>query len=418
MRVKGQSKFNLHGQRLCSSKVLFFVSLLFVMLVFSCLVSMFSAVSPFVLGASNTVVSNEAELTAAVNNAPSGVSVVIAFDRDIIIVTPLEILKGKDIRLVSEPETANFGIVGSFDSATISVGDGGVLSIDGISVTHENGYAGCGVYVGIGGTLRMYSGKISDNQFSTAKGGNGGGVYNDGTFVMSGGIITNNTARYYGGGVANWGDSFVMSGGEISGNTVSDRGGGVYHGKGEFTMSGGEISNNWADFSGGGVHSRVDTFTMSGGVISGNTANNWGGGVFNQDGEFTMSGGEISGNTAKSGGGVLNTGNFTMLGGKISKNTVHGPSSFVGGEGFGGGVSNWEGTFELRGGKISGNKASNGGGDVYYLGDAYYFGVKDSELIICVGVVFVVLGVVVAIMLFMSKKKRRAHVTEKLSNSI
>ncbi|MDR2708045.1 MAG: hypothetical protein LBB87_04810 [Nitrososphaerota archaeon] len=82
---------------------MFFVSLLFVvLLVFSCLVSMFSAVSPFVLGAStDTMISNEAELVVAVDNAPSGASIVIAFDRDITLTNPLDIPEGKDITLTS-----------------------------------------------------------------------------------------------------------------------------------------------------------------------------------------------------------------------------------------------------------------------------------------------------------------------------
>jgi hypothetical protein len=47
------------------------------------------------------VVSNETELKTAVNNAPYGVSVVIAFDRDITLTNPLEISEGKDITLTS-----------------------------------------------------------------------------------------------------------------------------------------------------------------------------------------------------------------------------------------------------------------------------------------------------------------------------
>jgi hypothetical protein len=253
---------------------------------------------------------------------------------------------------------------------------GGLLCLDGISVTRENGFTGCGVYVGRGGTLLMYSSKISDNKVT----GDGGGVYNSGTFAMYGGAIVNNIAGCYGGGVCNWGGSFVMSGGEISGNTANDSGGGVCNRDSIFTMSGGEIFNNWADFSGGGV--------------------------CNRDGTFSMAGGEISGNTAISGGGVLNMGDFSMSGGKISKNIVHGHSSFISGYGFGGGVSNWAGNLDLRGGKIFGNKASNGGDNVYTLGNVYYFGVRDVVLI-CTGVVFVVVGVILFTLVFYFKKRQR-----------
>jgi hypothetical protein len=81
-----------------------------------------------------------------------------------------------------------------------------------------------------------------------------------------------------------------MSGGEISGHSVYFSGGGVAVDSGTFTMSGGEISGNSAA-SGGGVGVGGGTFTMSGGEISGNTAVYGGGGVYVNNGTFTMSGG-------------------------------------------------------------------------------------------------------------------------------
>jgi uncharacterized repeat protein (TIGR02543 family) len=61
----------------------------------------------------------------------------------------------------------------------------------------------------------------------TGRNGNGGGVFisTNCTFIMNGGIISNNTADY-GGGVSGHG-TFIMNGGEISNNTAATRGGGV-----------------------------------------------------------------------------------------------------------------------------------------------------------------------------------------------
>jgi hypothetical protein len=123
--------------------------------------------------------------------------------------------------------------------------------------------------------------------------------------------------------VNSYGTLVMGSGAKVSGNTVSsfdgggysstDSGGGVYVlGNGTFTMSGGEISGNTANYGGGGVFVVGDgTFTMSGGEISGNTANYGGGGVYvmGSSGTFTKSGGTIYGadasdalkNTATSG---------------------------------------------------------------------------------------------------------------------
>jgi hypothetical protein len=66
----------------------------------------------------------------------------------------------------------------------------------------------------------------------------GGGVYfAGGTFNMSGGTISGNTA-YYGGGVyfAGGGGTFAMNGGTISSNTAY-YGGGVYVNGGTFTKT-------------------------------------------------------------------------------------------------------------------------------------------------------------------------------------
>jgi hypothetical protein len=144
-----------------------------------------------------------------------------------------------------------------------------------------------------------------------------------GTLEMrDGSFITGNTASYYyyAGGVYVYGGTFTMSGGEISGNTAYS-GGGVYVNDGTFTMSGGEISGNTAYYSGGGVCVSSDgTFTMSGGEISGNTSssssyNSGGGGVYvNGVGTFTKTGngtiygytaGDSNSNVAKDSNGVV-----------------------------------------------------------------------------------------------------------------
>jgi parallel beta-helix repeat protein len=148
---------------------------------------------------------------------------------------------------------------------------------------------------------------------------------NEGTFTMSGGTISGNTANDNGGGVYVYDNStFIMSGGEISGNTSSYNGGGgvcVYDNS-TFTMSGGTISGNTSSYSGGGgggvfVGDKC-TFTMNNGTISGNTTASYGGGVF-VVGRFTMNGGEIRGNTANdNGGGVyVSDGSFIKYGGGI-----------------------------------------------------------------------------------------------------
>jgi hypothetical protein len=181
----------------------------------------------------------------------------------------------------------------------------------------------------------------------------------EGTFAMKNGVTLQGGKN---GGVLVSGGTFTMSGGAISGNTAA-AGGGVYiAGGGGFEMSGGKISGNTATAGGGVYIAGGGGFEMSDGAISGNTAEH-GGGVYVVNGDgFEMSGGEINGNTATTGGGVVvvNGGGFEMSGGAISENTAT--------TGGGGVVVDIDGTFEMSGGEISGNTAERGAG-VYTFGN-------------------------------------------------
>ncbi len=132
----------------------------------------------------------------------------------------------------------------------------------------------------------------------------GGGVYVDGTFTMSGGYISQNSASEGGGVLIMNRGRFTMSGGYISDNSASE-GGGVYvNNDGTFTMSSDSISQNSAGDLGGGVY-MYGTFEMSGGSIYGNSAEDGGGVFVGRYREFTMSGGSISGNNATSDGNAV-----------------------------------------------------------------------------------------------------------------
>ena len=121
-----------------------------------------------------------------------------------------------------------------------------------------------------GGTLNLTdcgsTGTITGGSIT----GNGGGVYNQGTFAMYGGKISGNTANM-GGGVYVLGDSFIMYGGEISNNTAKYNAGGVYNARLNTIIAGGSIKNNTAnDSPSGGIYMN-QSITLSGNpVISGN----------------------------------------------------------------------------------------------------------------------------------------------------
>lgn len=141
--------------------------------------------------------------------------------------------------------------------------------------------------------------------------GNGGGILNSGTLMVSRCNITGNTARE-GAGIYNavQGISLLtVSNSTISGNTATDCGGGIFN-WGDVTISGSssKITGNIASNAGGGIYS-WGNMTLSGSTVSGNIAkNNSGGGIFNYGSLAVTSRSIVSGNRAASnGGGILNT---------------------------------------------------------------------------------------------------------------
>jgi len=198
-----------------------------------------------------------------------------------------------------------------------------------------------GIAVNAGGELIMNVGSvISDNVAESS----GGGVYNNGTFIMNGGELSNNVSH------ANWWNNF-------------DGGGGVRN-NGLFTVTGGEISRNTSTL-GGGVHN-YGTFTMTGGEIFANSGHLFGGGIFNE-GKLILTDSTIRNNWANSGGGIfVLSGEFVMSGGSVTGNSVH-----LGG----GGVSVYSaGTFIMRCGEVSGNDATHGGGGISNGGQFTMYG--------------------------------------------
>lgn len=136
-------------------------------------------------------------------------------------------------------------------------------------------------------TLNLYGGTITG--IDTGK-YNGGGVHNEGTFNMYGGVIKGNKAQD-GGGVCNFNNrgntdfrkdaTFNMYGGTISGNTATRYGGGVYvcqnkkdGNSGTVNLYGGEIKYNTAEVSGSGIYNdnisdTNNTINANGGTVAG-----------------------------------------------------------------------------------------------------------------------------------------------------
>jgi len=247
---------------------------------------------------------------------------------------------------------------------------------------------GGGVYVETSGKLIMTGSSITgceaiDNTVDH-KYGEGGGVYNKGSFEMTGGEIKNNKARV-GGGIYN-GHKLILTNATLTENTATFIGGALCMSSSASSgkMTGGKIINNECSGSsdGGGVYIHAGTFTLnSGAFIEGNTAYYGGGAYVNQNGTLIINGGSIKLNKAQNGGGVYVSGNSTkrgtlrMIQGDISDNGAGWDGTSYIGEG--GGVYN-NGIFEMTGGEIKGNKAATGGGVYFSEGT---FEMKDSAVV-------------------------------------
>lgn len=214
---------------------------------------------------------------------------------------------------------------------------------------------GGGVYNAASGSFTMKgSSTIEGNEAFFS----GGGVYNEGIFAMEQGTVTGNDVSSYGGGIYNGtAGTFTMNGGRITKNTAlaenpsagtmnRNKGGGIFN-NGTFTMYDGEISENRSG-QGGGVQNGLSMpadvkggdFVMEGGVISGNSALFYGGGVYIDEngGTFSMNDGEIRENTAEyNGGGIFidTRSTATIRKGRIESNTANGKA---GGGYAGGGI--------------------------------------------------------------------------------
>ncbi|MDR0492401.1 MAG: hypothetical protein LBH74_02000, partial [Nitrososphaerota archaeon] len=229
--------------------------------------------------------------------------------------------------------------------------------------------AGGGVYNDAFSTFAMINGTLSKNHAVA-----GGGVYNLGTFELIGGLIggatltDGNIATDSGGGVCDDGffSVFNMHNGVISNNTAANYGGGIESAAGVFNLFGGKISNNFADFGGGVFIWDTSTVNIEGGTLLGNTATYYGGGVYNYGGTFTISDDNtlIADNkAAHDGGGVYNDGSFVMSGGVIANNTAITN---------GGGVYNaFNANFNMTGGIIGGNNSTSDRNSAYNGGGVY-----------------------------------------------
>ena len=257
-------------------------------------------------------------------------------------------LNGNTIRGSGKTNTPVFTVKGEMTLEDTSEDQTGCIT-GGVSARY--GFGG-GIFVQ-DGSLVMNSGTLKAN-------GSGSVLVmdRDSSFVMNGGLITKNTQS----AVAVNAGSFTMTGGKITGNSAN-QGTGVYGwGGAKIRIDGGEIIGNSGNQGIGlYVQGRLD---ITGGRICDNKASNYGGGIYLWNGTCNMSGGEISGNTTTNananwgGGGIyLSSSTLNVTGGAITGNTTGS---------VGGGIRAGAGSIaSVTGGVVYGNQCTLGKSDIY-----------------------------------------------------
>lgn len=170
-----------------------------------------------------------------------------------------------------------------------------------------------------GGEFTMSGGEFTGNEALEGKDSSNYSpiTVNDGKFQLDGGKISDNKSFLKGGAIGGWGSdsskpSIVIKGGEISGNKAEHSkyyawGGGVFLENGTFEMTEGSVTGNTAE-KGGGISLVNSSAKISGGSVSENTNGDYkglGGGIMTYDGDLTINGGKFLNNETTQSGGAM-----------------------------------------------------------------------------------------------------------------
>ena len=202
-----------------------------------------------VSAADTVTVSNYEQLSKNISNGPDDLTIIIAANIPVGTDAGFIIKTGKNITLTTTAD-ANYTLYRTEKTTTngngmFTVANGGnltilgnnshTLTLDGNKTAlSENGQTL--VWINNGGNFTLDDGGVLTNNSVKGEGANGekkrgGAVYvNGGTFTMSGGTISRNTAEDYGGGVYLASGTFKMSDGVIGGEEKD--GNSAFHGGG------------------------------------------------------------------------------------------------------------------------------------------------------------------------------------------
>ena len=254
--------------------------------------------------------------------------------------------------------TGSLRIVNSTISGNIAPYGGGIHSrrvessvVESTVIENNSANFGGGVFVAfdIDSDDMVIENSTIRNNSATGNGGEGGGIYAEGSLRVSNSTISGNSATGDGGGAKSDIGTINFYDSAIDRNSAGGSGGGI---KNINLIRGSTISNNTAVGDGGGIASGIGIIVDS--TISGNTTDGSGGGIRTteslfQDLTIAIANTTISGNTARlNGGGIEMMGSLDKFSDLIATNvTITGniADSDNNGEGNGGGIHNPSGEF-------------------------------------------------------------------------
>ena len=237
-------------------------------------------------------------------------------------------------------------VAASVDHNVASQQGGGIWNVGTLNVTtsviSDNAapLSGGGIHHAGGGIATLIGNVIFQN---VVAGGDGGGIWNDGTLVMTSNLASNNTAGGQGGGIWNGGIASLTgcrvgpnnaaagnagSGGiandsgsdmtltncTVRGNSASLTGAGGIANRGNLTITNSSVLENFGALDSGGIWNGPNaTLTMIDSHVSNNTTNGIGGGIVNRLGTLTLNNTTVTGNRAVTdGGGIWNDGTLQL----------------------------------------------------------------------------------------------------------
>ncbi len=272
------------------------------------------------VGDTGTGTGNSGDLRYAITqaNAASGSSIQFAVTGTITLTSALPQITTNVSITGSGPAVLTISGAGSYP--VFSIGSGGTVTINGMTIANASGGNGGGI--SSAGTLTVENVAFTGNIAS----GSGGAIYSSGTLTVDTGAFSGNGSESFGGAIYGTGNGVTT----ISNSTFSDNrstyGGAIATGVSNggalpITVTNSTFSRNTSVSSGGGITIFCCNFTLTNSTFSGNSSGN-GGGLYDSTFTTTANNNIFTGNFAYTDGGIYNHGTLNgdnnILGGDIN----------------------------------------------------------------------------------------------------